>query len=149
MQMCNAEKLPEVTEHKKKRNMKRKLKNLRTRPPEAVFSLRSATCAAKSQLRSQHSELLHGQNANLTKGLVPRLPATVARSEKWPAKKNDFQPAIVFTESARDVSHLEEDKFVHAKEQVFWRTIERQPATKIDVLRQQRTSVHSRRATGE
>jgi len=68
MQMCNAEKLPEVTEHKKKRNMKRKLKNLRTRPPEAVFALRSATCAAKSQLRSQRSQLLHGQNANLTKG---------------------------------------------------------------------------------
>jgi len=131
MQMCNAEKLPEVTEHKKTTKYETKIEE------SANASTGSCLFPALGDLRGKKPAAQPAQPAatrtkcKFDQRLVPRLPATVARSEKWPVNKNDFQPAIVFMESARDVSHLEDDKFVHAKEQVFGEQLKDSPLQKL------------------
>jgi len=79
---------------------------------------------------------------------VPGLGPWRKQSEKRPKKKINNRPANVFMESGRDVtsktmsSHMRNSK-------VYWRTIERQPATKMFLLRQRRTGMPSQRAAKE
>jgi len=70
------------------------------------------------------------------------------QSKKRPSKKSDFQLANLLIKSARDVTSKTMSSFMR-NSKVYWRTLEKQPTTKIYMLRQRRTSVHSQHAARE